>query len=137
MRMRRGLRRWLSGAILLAVLFTQVVATAYACPTRRGDADNPPAAQAGMPCADMLAKSAAPSTEQAGQCLHHCQFVSTVAAGDSGPTVPAVALVTRHFVLAPNQPPAVVDGVPWPQRERVHDRVPRLAHSVAHCCYRL
>lgn len=137
MRMRHGLRRWLSSGILLAVLFTQVVATAYACPAQR-DADNAPAAQAGMPCADMLAKSTALGAEQAGQCLHHCQIVSTVAAADSGPAVPAlaVALATRHFVLAPIQPPAV-DGVPWPQRERVHDRVPRLSHSVAHCCYRL
>lgn len=137
MRMHHGLRRWLCSGLLLAIVFTQVVASAYACPTNLG-ADQAPASQAGTPCDAMLVTGTTLDVAQPGLCAHHCQIASTLSPSDAGPTVPVpvMALAIGHVALAP-APSAVVDRMPWLQRERVHDQVPRLSHSIAHCCYRL
>lgn len=141
MQLRRGLRRWLSGSLLLAILFTQVVTAAYACPTHRAGVGGDPtagAALANLPCEAMLAMAVELDPEQPGLCAQHCQIPSTVVTADAGQAglMPALAPAPGHVALAP-APARAVDDTPWPQRQRHHDRMPRLAHSVVHCCYRL
>ena len=133
MRIGRVFRRWWSGTLVLAVLFTQLATAAYACPAGRSDATTTVA----VPCAEMVAVSMALDAEQPALCMQHCQFGNTQLPPDAGLGLqaPAVAL-TMRFVVAPALP-AGACGPPLLQRERVHDRTPPLALSIANCCWRI
>lgn len=133
MRIGRVLRRWWSGTLVLALLFTQLATAAYACPAGRSDATTTTA----VPCAEMVAVGMALDAEQPALCMQHCQFGNTQQPPDAGLGLqaPPVALTTR-FVVAPT-PAAGACGPPLLQRERVHDRTPPLAFSIANCCWRI
>ena len=133
MRIGRVLRRWWSGTLVLALLFTQLATAAYACPAGRSNATT----TAGVPCAEMVAVGMALDAEQPALCMQHCQFGNTQQPPDAGLGLqaPPVAL-TMRFVVAP-APPAGACGPPQSQLERVHDRTPPLALSIANCCWRI
>ncbi len=127
-------RRWLSGWLVLAILFTQVATAAHACPMMQG------AAMAGMPCAQAAMASgpaASLDADQPGVCQQHCQFGHThqPAAPDQTPHAPAIVPVLLFELAVADAPRA--DTTAWAQRARVRDRAPPLAHSIAHCCYRI
>lgn len=133
MRIGRVLRRWWSGTLVLALLFTQLATAAYACPAGRNDANT----TAGIPCAEMVAVGMALDAEQPALCLQHCQFGNTQQPPDPGLGLQAPpAGLTLRFVVAP-APSADASSPPPSRRERVHDRKSPLALSIANCCWRI
>lgn len=132
MRIGRVSRRGWSGSLVLALLFTLFASAAYACPLRRDTA----ATQAVTPCTEMVSVGMALAADQPGLCMQHCQFGNTQQPPDAslGLQAPPMAL-TRLFVVAP-MATTDVRGPPRLQRERVRERAPRLALSIAHCCLR-
>lgn len=85
---------------------------------------------AGMPCADMMGDDGL-----TGLCIEHCK-------GGSQSMEPAATLAVPLPALLPlfTVDPLQVDSggpVVWAAGERRRDRDPPLAHSLAHCCYRL
>ncbi len=129
---RRIVRRWLSGLLVLAILFTQVATAAYACPAMAGPDEA--AANVAMPCAGMMGAGMALDADQPGLCQQHCQFGNTQQAGDP---VHAFALpeVTRALLFTVNPGlDAHVAPPPWAARQARRDGAAPL--SVLHCCYR-
>ena len=132
------MRRWVSGGLILAVLFVQLASAAYACPMQRSGTPQP-SPMAGMPCADPTAAGTALDAEQPGLCLQHCQFGATQQPPplDAVATLLAPALPTPFlFVIAPVRT-AEIDGLRWLQRQRTRERTPSLAFSITHCCWRI
>jgi hypothetical protein len=106
MRMHRRPRRWLSGWLMVVLLLTQLVTSAYACPTI-GAATPAPAAMADMPgCEGNMPATMDPDQPQL--CQAHCsQGSQTVqsATGADTPTAPALLLATldwSHTTPAPS-----------------------------------
>jgi hypothetical protein len=134
------LRRWLSSWLVLAVLFTQLATAAYACPmaavAARQDADSS-TDMATMPCAAMMAGAAGVTldADQPGLCMQHCQDGSQTFDPVNHASVPAPTLLPTLTVRV--QEPAGIDLTGWAAHRRSRDSAPPLAHSVAHCCYRL
>lgn len=134
---RRLPLRWLSGWLIVAILFSQFAVAAYVCPQARAAADPDAVAMAGMPCAATMGAASALDPDQPGLCLQHCQFGSTSAQ----PADHAAALVIAFvawllFTLIPTATrPA--GGLVWLTRERRRDRAPPPPHSILHCCHRL
>lgn len=132
---RRSGRRWLSGWLVLAILFTQIATAAYACPAMKLAA--PDASMAGMPCAEMMSDAITLDAAQPGLCLQHCQFGHTQQPSD--PAQPVVAgspvllpWVTLQLALAPG-----LDRPAWLEHARSRQRIPPTAHSILHCCFRI
>lgn len=121
----------------MVILFAQVAIAAYACPATTSAVDAGAQDMAGMPCAEMMAAGVELDTEQPMLCMQHCQFGSTTQVVDPVSTV---------FVQATAFPPTralTVEGSldtalsSWAEAERLRDRPPPIAHSIAHCCYRI
>lgn len=121
----------------MALLFSQIAVAAYACPAigERGSADA--AAMAGMPCAEMMAAGVPLDPEQPTLCLQHCQFGSTTQVVDHVPAVfaPVTAFPALFTVSVDGRMDLGLSS--WAENERLRDRPPPLAHSIAHCCYRI
>ena len=129
MSVQRLIRRRLAVWLTVAILFTQIATSAYACPMNQ-------AAASAMPCAAMMAAGAMLDDEHPGLCQQHCQQGTTQAADHSpAPPLPPPALVAL-FTLSPSVPHAA-DGSQRAAHERRRDHAPPLAHSILHCCYRI
>ena len=92
---------------------------------------------AGMPCAEMMAAGVDLDPEQPVLCMQHCQSGSTTHVVDhvlpafaSATTLPALFTVSLDEDLGP-----VLSSMAEQERER--HRPPPLAHSIAHCCFRI
>jgi hypothetical protein len=137
MPLRKSLRRWLSGWLVLAILFTQVATAAYACPMATAALGQGTAAMAAMPCAEMMPGGGATALdlEQPGLCMHHCQDGSLALDQTNPESVPAPALLPALTVRMPD--PAGLASPTWAARQRIRERAPPLPHSIDHCCYRI
>lgn len=96
MTLSKRLRRWVSGVLMMTVLFTQCALSAYACPP--SEAVQPvPAAMAGMP--DCHGAEGATDPAQPQLCKAHCakEAQSSVRAilPDLQPNPASVALLQR------------------------------------------
>lgn len=143
-RMQRRLAGWLSTAILL----TQLVTAAYACPlpAQAGAVGD---AAAGLPCADMAAtepgadapasadvdhpSGAAPSA----LCVHHCQAGSTQQPADPLATVALPAVVQAWPWRLQPAGSSAVETPALARDARRRDRAPPPWLGDLHCCYRL
>ncbi len=125
----RMLRRWLSGWLVMAMLFTQLAIAAYACPQMP---------MPGQPCAEMMTQGIAPDVDQPGLCHQHCLAQTPTQAADHATPMVVATLALLLFVLLPT---AVVRscGCAWliRQRRRDRDRAPPPPHSILHCCHRI
>jgi hypothetical protein len=96
MALSRRLRRWLSGALGAAILFTQLAVAAYVCPPS-DPARAVPAAMAGMP--DCHEAEVETDVDQPQLCKAHCanEAQSSTRAGtpDLQPNPASVALLQR------------------------------------------
>ncbi|CAN5912930.1 hypothetical protein BH11PSE8_BH11PSE8_02820 [soil metagenome] len=124
----------------MALLFSQIAVAAYACPAmggrdNRGAADT--MAMAGMPCAEMMAAGVPLDPEQPALCLQHCQFGTTTQVVDhvSPAFVPVTALPAVFEVSLDQALDTVLSA--WAVDERLRDRPPPLALTIAHCCFRI
>jgi len=70
MALSKRLRRWVSGALTMAILFTQLAVAAYACPTAEHVSHGPAVAMAGMP--DCHEADEPANTTQPQLCKAHC-----------------------------------------------------------------
>jgi hypothetical protein len=134
---RRGVRRWLSGTLVLAILFAQLATAAYACPAHREASGAAAQADPPMPCGQMMGSGMALDPEQPGLCQQHCQFGNTQQAGDA-----AQLLLPHAVTLGPIRtwPPALAPEpahAAWTGHQLRRERAPPLPHSIAHCCFRL
>jgi hypothetical protein len=138
MHLRRQTRRWLSAGLVLVTLFTQLATAAYACPAvRAAVAGDTATAMAGMPCAQRMAQGLPMDADQPGLCAQHCQYGNTQAPADHAPLAPpAQVALLPMFTLAPAAEPAAVRSA-WAAREHSRSHAPPLAHSIAHCCFRI
>jgi hypothetical protein len=105
MRMHRRPRRWLSGWLMVVLLLTQLVTSAYACPTI-DTAASTPVAMADMPgCEGNMPTAMDPDQPQL--CQAHCSPSSQTvqsATGADTPSAPALLLATldwSHTTPAP------------------------------------
>lgn len=124
----------------MALLFSQIALAAYACPAmseRTGRVSGDMAAMAGMPCAEMMATGVPLDPEQPTLCLQHCQFGSTTQVVDHVPPVftPVTAFPSLFTVTFDERLDLCLSS--WAEDERLRDRPPPIAHSIAHCCYRI
>ena len=122
MRLHRRPRRWLSGWLIVVLLFTQLATSAYACPTIVAAA-SAPAAMPEMPgCEGNM--PAAMDPDQPQLCQAHCSqdslTVQSAPSADLQPA-PAVLLATLDWgltALAPahaaDRPAPVATGAPPP-----------------------
>jgi len=132
------LRARLIGILSVALLLSQITLAAYACPAVGERADTADvSAMAGMPCAEMMAAGLPLDPEQPTLCMQHCQFGSTTQVVDHVPAV--FAPVTAFPALFTDSGDDRLDlGLrSWAEDERLRDRPPSLALSIAHCCYRI
>ena len=130
------LRAHVIGILSIALLFSQIAVAAYACPAigdRAGAADA--TAMAGMPCAEMMAAGVPLDPQQPTLCMQHCQFGSTTQVVDHVPAVfaPVTAFPALFTVTGDERLELGLSS--W--AERLRDRPLPLAHSIAHCCYRI
>jgi len=97
MALSRRLRRWLSGALGTAILFTQLAVAAYVCPTTEQAGHAPSAAMAGMP--DCHEAEDEGGVAQPQLCKAHCaneaQSSVRAASPDLQPNPASVALLQR------------------------------------------
>lgn len=139
-RTSQRIRVRLIGFLSMAVLFAQLAVAAYICPAmgeRPGTESAGMAAMAGMPCAEMMAADAAIDSEHPTLCMQHCQFGSTAHAVDQGsPAFVAVTALPVVFEVSANTAADKTLNA-WARVERLRDRPPPLAHSIAHCCFRI
>lgn len=124
----------------MALLFSQILVAAYACPAMGERAERDVSrvmAMAGMPCAEMMAAGEPLDPEQPALCLQHCQFGTTTQVVDHvSPTfVPATALPALFEVSVDQGLDTVL--MSWAGGERLRERPPPLALSIANCCFRI
>jgi hypothetical protein len=104
MALSRQLRRWVSGALVMTILFTQLAVAAYACPTAEQAAHVPSTAMAGMP--DCHDAEEGEDLAQPQLCKAHCaneaQSSVRAATPDLQPNPASVALLQR--VIEPAAP---------------------------------
>lgn len=122
MRALRRHRGWLSGWLIVLVLFTQLATTAYACPQLSSAPDDAAAAMAAMPdCDGSMPTSMDPDQPQL--CKAHCETGKTsvnsqVTAPDAPPAMAVGAAlvgivdVADAAQLAATMPASVADGPP-------------------------
>jgi len=139
-RFSQRLRARLIGLVSMALLSSQIAVAAYACPAmgdrfNRDTADT--MAMAGMPCAEMMAAGVPLDPEQPALCLQHCQFGTTTQVVDHVPPafVPVTTLPALFEVSLDQGLDTVLSA--WAEDERLRDRPPPLALSIAHCCFRI
>jgi hypothetical protein len=139
-KLSQRLRVRLIGLMSIALLFSQLAIAAYACPALGESADTGAAnvaAMAGMPCAEMMAAGEPLDPEQPTLCMQHCQFGSTSHVVDHVPSVfaPVTAFPALFTVSFDERLHLALRS--WAEDDRLRDRPPLLAHSIAHCCYRI
>lgn len=137
-RFSKLLRSRLIGILSVALLLSQIALAAYACPAVGERADSADvAAMAGMPCAEMMAAGVPLDPEQPTLCMQHCQFGSATQGVDHAPAVfaPVTAFPALFTVAADERRDSGLSS--WAEDQRLRDRPPPLAHSIAHCCYRI
>ncbi|MCI4430260.1 MAG: hypothetical protein JHC40_13965 [Burkholderiales bacterium] len=134
---RRSVRRWLSGTLVLAILFAQLATAAYSCPANGEASGTAAQAESAMPCGQMMGSGMALDPGQPGLCQQHCQFGNTQQAGDAAQLLlpPAVAL-GQVFSVAPAPAPELPSAA-WADHQLRRERAPPLPHSIAYCCFRL
>jgi hypothetical protein len=135
MPLRRAFRRWLSGWLMLAILFTQIATAAYACPMLL--ADRASDAGAAMPCMEMMSKGAGLDADQLGLCIQHCQFGSTQQPAEALQVLVAdVPALVALFTVAP-----VIDQLLTPAslaaRQHGRAQAPEPPLSIRLCCFRI
>ena len=118
--------------LAMTLLFAQVATAAYWCPTQAQPAE----AMAGIPCAEMMAQGVPLDADQPGLCQQHCQVGSTLQPADPGQGLQAPAIVPVLVFVLSTDTATSLDAV-WAQHARSRERAPPLAHSIAHCCYRI
>ena len=136
----KRLRARLIGILSMALLFSQIAVAAYACPAMGERADPGAAdmaAMAGMPCAEMMAAGEPLDPDQPTLCMQHCQFGSTSNVVDHVPLVfaPVTAFAALFTVSFDERLHLALRS--WAEDDHLRDRPPPLAHSIAHCCYRI
>lgn len=92
MAISKGLRRWFSGALMVAMLFMQLAAAAYACPQLRPAMPN---------CQDMAAPA---DPAQPQLCKAHCTQAAQASAAHALPDLqcnPAGLLLVQPLPAAP------------------------------------
>ena len=124
----------------MALVFSQIAVAAYACPamSERTDRElSDMTAMAGMPCAEITAAGMPLDPEQPTLCMQHCQFGSTTQVVDhvSAVFAPVTAFPALFTVSGDERLELGLSS--WAEDERLRDRPPPLAHSIAHCCYRI
>ena len=138
MNRRQRIRVRLIGILSMALLFSQFAVASYACPAMGERARSAEvAAMAGMPCAEMMAAGLPLDPEQPTLCIQHCQFGSTTQVVDHVPAVfaPVTAFPALFTVSGDDRLDLGLRS--WAEDERLRDRPPPLALSIAHCCYRI
>jgi hypothetical protein len=117
MRPHRALRRWISGGLVMLLLFMQLATAAYACPAEL-QALPDAAAMAAMPgCDGNMPRSM--DADQPQLCKVHCQqgeqVVGTAATGDWTPLPVLLAIVDwRQHAVRTDPPPARTQAGPPP-----------------------
>jgi len=103
MALSRRLRRWLSGALGTAILFTQLAVAAYVCPPS-DPVHAVPVAMAGMPDCHDAEEGADPAQPQLckAHCANEAQSSVRAASPDLQPNPASVALLQR--VIEPVAP---------------------------------
>jgi hypothetical protein len=130
----RPLRRWLSGWIMFALLFTQIATSAYACPQAVD-------AQVQMPCAAMMADAAAGSSagmrdaDQPGLCVQHCQPTTQNVDPGQPPALTMPAIVTMLVVHDAVEPPPAAGRHGSATTASAQAPPPTL--GILHCCLRI
>jgi hypothetical protein len=137
-RFSQRLRARLIGFLSMALLFSQIAVAAYACPATgewAGSADVE--TTAGTHCTEMMAAGVPLDPEQPTLCLQHCQYGSSSPVVDHVPAmfVPVTAFPALFTVVVDERLDLGLSS--WAEDERLRDRPAALAHSVAHCCYRI
>lgn len=137
-RFSRLLRSRIIGILSMALVLSQIALAAYACPAvgeRSDSADM--AAMAGMPCAEMMAAGLPLDPEHPTLCMQHCQFGSTTQVVDHVPPVfaPVTAFPVLFTVSGGERLELGLSSLA--EAERLRDRPPPLALSVANCCFRI
>lgn len=105
MALSRRLRRWVSGALGAAILFTQLAVAAYVCPPSKPE--HPvPAAMAGMPDCHEAEEGDEPAQPQLckAHCANEAQSSQRTGSADVQPAPASVALLQR--VIEPVAPVA-------------------------------
>ncbi len=92
---------------------------------------------AGMPCAEMMAAGVPLDPQQPTLCMQHCQFGSTTQVVDHVPAVFAPVTAFPALFTVSGDERLELGLSSWVDHERLRNRPPPLAHSIAHCCYRI
>ena len=138
MNRRQRIRARLIGILSMALLFSQIAVASYACPAMGEQARSAEvAAMAGMPCAEMMAAGVPLDPEQPTLCMQHCQFGSTTQVVDHVPAVFAPVTAFPALFTVSGDERLELGLSSWVDHERLRNRPPPLAHSIAHCCYRI
>ncbi|MDO9093590.1 MAG: hypothetical protein Q8R98_15210 [Rubrivivax sp.] len=137
MSLRKRIRVRIIVMLSMVLLFAQMAMAAYACPAIGDRADGPAPDMAGVPCAEMMAEGIQLDPDQPTLCMQHCQFGSVSHAVDPVPlvVVPLTALPALFTLSVDDRLDHALSS--WAQDERVRDRPSPLAHSIAHCCFRI
>ena len=127
----KRMRRWLSSALVLAVLFTQFVTAAHAC-AQASSAVQALAATA-TPCHE-CPTAVAPDASQPGLCVQHCQSGPQSVDTGHAPVALAPALPSGFYTLPAATEPA------WPATPLAASLDALAAasppHAILHCCRR-
>jgi hypothetical protein len=137
MRGTRSLYRWVSGMLLVAILFTQLATAAHACPSMRVADRDEAASMASMPCAGSMADGAVLGMDpnQAALCLQHCQAGAQTVDTGHAPSMAAAAMFAVIVLTLGDD--RSTDAPSWFAHARVRDRAPPPVHSILHCCWRI
>ena len=115
MRVRRTFKRWLSGGLVMLLLFMQLGTAAYACPAELS-ARGADAVMAAMPGCDGNMPLAA-DAEQPQLCKAHCQqgeqIVGATPVGDWTPMPLLVAVIDWRQAAQSDRPPSRWHSGPW------------------------
>jgi hypothetical protein len=108
MRFDRPFKRWVSGGLVLLLLFMQLATAVYACPAELGAA-NAAADMAAMPgCDGDMSRSM--DADQPQLCKAHCQqgdqAVGVAQPGDWTPWPVLLAVIDWRYTAQVSQPPA-------------------------------
>lgn len=119
MRVRRTFKRWVSGGLVLLLLFMQLATAAYACPAELQALRNAAAMQAMPAMADCDANMARDmDAEQPQLCKAHCQqgeqVTGVTAMGDWTPWPLLLAVIDWRPTLQAALPPARARSGPPP-----------------------
>ena len=127
----KRMRRWLSSALVLAVLFTQFVTAAHAC-AQASSAVQALAATA-TPCHECPVAQT-PDPTQLRLCVQHCQNASQSVDTGYAPVALAPALLSSVYTLPAATEPA------WPATPLAASLDALAAasppHAILHCCRR-